>query len=96
MNPFAYTRLANTDDAVSGIAGKPHGKFVGGGTNLIDLMKMGVETPNELLDINRLPLTQIAELPDGIAKLILLLGEGEVHCCSLTWVHAGDQAPAHR
>jgi xanthine dehydrogenase YagS FAD-binding subunit len=65
MNPFAYTRVANADDAVGGLAGKPHGKFVGGGTNLIDLMKMGVETPNELLDINRLPLTQIEELPDG-------------------------------
>ena len=35
---------------------QPHAKFLGGGTNLIDLMKMGVETPAQLVDINRLPL----------------------------------------
>src|SRR5205807_7021115 len=65
VNPFNYARANTTDDAVSGIAARPHGKFLGGGTNLIDLMKMGVETPNELIDINRLPLAQIEELPGG-------------------------------
>src|SRR5438477_4684899 len=64
MNPFSYSRVADPGEAVNTLAGKPQGKFLGGGTNLIDLMKMGVETPNELVDINRLPLTQIEELPD--------------------------------
>ena len=50
---------------MSAIAAKPHAKFLGGGTNLIDLMKMGVETPAQLIDINRLPLAQVEELPDG-------------------------------
>lgn len=65
MNPLNYTRIASADDAISNIASKPHGKFLGGGTNLVDLMKMGVETPNELIDINRLPFAQIEELPGG-------------------------------
>ena len=63
MNPFNYSRVANSAEAVSGIAAKPHAKFLGGGTNLIDLMKMGVETPETLIDVNHLPLGQIQELP---------------------------------
>ena len=63
MNPFAYSRAVDPDEAVTGIAAKPHGKFLGGGTNLIDLMKMGVEAPDALIDINRLPLAKIEELP---------------------------------
>ncbi len=65
MNPFAYTRAASADDAVNGIAAKPRAKFLGGGTNLVDLMKMGVEAPETLIDINRLPLAQIEQLPNG-------------------------------
>ena len=64
MKPFSYSRAGDPNEAVDGIATKPHAKFLGGGTNLIDLMKMGVETPDTLIDINRLPLTKIEELPD--------------------------------
>ena len=69
MNPFTYSRATDANQAVSTIAAKPQGKFLGGGTNLIDLMKMGVEAPNELVDINRLPLAQIEELPDGRVRI---------------------------
>jgi xanthine dehydrogenase YagS FAD-binding subunit len=65
MNPFTYTKARDASQAVSGIAAKPQTKFLGGGTNLIDLMKMGVETPAQLIDITRLPLAQVEELPDG-------------------------------
>src|SRR6184192_1414055 len=65
MNSFTYSRVADPSEAVNGIAAQAHGKFIGGGTNLLDLMKMGVETPNALIDINRLPLTKIEELPEG-------------------------------
>ncbi len=65
MNPFTYGRATDVDQAVSSIAGQPEAKFLGGGTNLIDLMKMGVETPVRLIDINRVPLTQIEELPNN-------------------------------
>src|SRR6266403_3969840 len=62
MNPFAYSRASDAAQAVNAVAGKPQSKFLGGGTNLIDLMKMGVETPAQLIDINRLPLAQIEDL----------------------------------
>ena len=65
MNPFTYSRATDAQQAVSGIASQSAAKFLGGGTNLIDLMKMGVETPNALIDINRLPLAQVEELPGG-------------------------------
>ena len=55
MNPFTYSRAATVDDAIAGIA-QPEAKPLGGGTNLIDLMKMGVEKPDHLVDITRLPL----------------------------------------
>src|SRR3954464_8982064 len=65
MNPFIYSRAIDAAAAVNAIAAKPRTKFLGGGTNLIDLMKMGVETPAQLVDINRLPMAQIEELPEG-------------------------------
>jgi xanthine dehydrogenase YagS FAD-binding subunit len=65
MNPFSYTRAADPQQAITAVSAKPQAKFLGGGTNLIDLMKMGVETPQQLVDINRLPLAQVEELPDG-------------------------------
>jgi xanthine dehydrogenase YagS FAD-binding subunit len=65
MRPFTYSRAADPQQAISGIATHPQAKFLGGGTNLIDLMKMGVETPDQLVDINRLPLAQVEELPNN-------------------------------
>jgi xanthine dehydrogenase YagS FAD-binding subunit len=69
MQPFKYQREENSTAAVAAIARLDHGKFLAGGTNLIDLMKNGVERPAALVDINRLPLTKIEELPDGGLRL---------------------------
>ena len=66
MSPFTYTRADDPNAAVSGIAANAKARFLGGGTNLIDLMKMGVEAPTQLIDINRLPLTQIEDLNGGV------------------------------
>lgn len=66
MRPFTYTRAATVDDAVKAIAAYSDTRFIGGGTNLLDLMKMGVERPGHLVDINRLPLTEITEHEGGI------------------------------
>src|SRR5438309_26166 len=65
MNPFIYTRAADPQQATQATATNASAKFLAGGTNLIDLMKMGVERPTQLVDLNRLPLTQIEELPNG-------------------------------
>ncbi|HSS16581.1 MAG TPA: xanthine dehydrogenase family protein subunit M [Candidatus Dormibacteraeota bacterium] len=78
MNPFTYLRAADADQAVTAIFSKPQGKFLGGGTNLIDLMKMGVETPNGLVDINRLPFGQIEELPDKGLRIGALARNSDV------------------
>ena len=43
MNPFTYSRATDANQAVAAVSRKPQTKFLGGGTNLIDLMKMGVE-----------------------------------------------------
>jgi xanthine dehydrogenase YagS FAD-binding subunit len=64
MHSVHYERAANIDDAVR-LAQQPGVKFIGGGTNLLDLIKGGVEQPLRLVDVNRLGLADIAELPDG-------------------------------
>ena len=65
MYPFTYSRATDPNAAVNALADSPKTKLLGGGTNLVDLMKMGVETPNRLVDITRLDLAKIELLPDG-------------------------------
>lgn len=78
MNPFTYSRAADSAQAVQELSSQPHAKFLGGGTNLVDLMKMGVETPEKLVDINRLPLADVSELPDGGLRLGALTRNSDV------------------
>lgn len=66
MRPFTYTRPQTVDDAIHAYGDGPDVRFIGGGTNLLDLMKMGVERPAHLVDVNRLPLTTIEEHGGGI------------------------------
>ena len=65
MINFHYARANDVRDAVRQIAGDPNAKFVAGGTNLIDLMKMDVERPTKVIDITRLPLKQVENTPAG-------------------------------
>ncbi|MEU9117480.1 xanthine dehydrogenase family protein subunit M [Streptomyces sp. NPDC048483] len=65
MKPFGYVRAGSVAEAVRVAGERPGAKFLGGGTNLVDLMKLGVETPRLLIDVSRLPLDRIEELPDG-------------------------------
>src|SRR3982075_3000952 len=64
MKAFSYQRADSAAHAAAA-AMKPGAKIIAGGTNLLDLMKLQVETPSELVDINRLPLDKIEETPDG-------------------------------
>jgi xanthine dehydrogenase YagS FAD-binding subunit len=63
MIGFHYVRASDIADAVRQKAGAPGAKFVAGGTNLIDLMKMDVEQPTRVIDITRLPLKQVERTP---------------------------------
>ena len=65
MNPFSYQRVTSEDAARQAIAANKGAKFLGGGTNLIDLMKYEVEHPTALIDINHVALTEVTALPDG-------------------------------
>jgi xanthine dehydrogenase YagS FAD-binding subunit len=66
LRPFAYERAEAPAGAVAALHERgPSAKYLGGGTNLVDLMKLGVETPDALIDVSRLPLREIEELPDG-------------------------------
>lgn len=65
MNPFEYQRTDQPQKAVDALSRTKQSKFLGGGTNLIDLMKLGVEQPTHLIDINRLPLADISQSPNG-------------------------------
>jgi xanthine dehydrogenase YagS FAD-binding subunit len=64
MKPFAYERADDVAGAVAS-ASAPGAMFLAGGTNLVDLMKLGVAQPTRLIDISRLPLAEVEELPDG-------------------------------
>lgn len=66
MREFTYERVSSPAEAVAALSRAPDAKFVGGGTNLVDLMKMGVEHPARLVDITRVPLTTIAEYNGGV------------------------------
>jgi xanthine dehydrogenase YagS FAD-binding subunit len=65
MISFEYSRSSNVADAVRQMGASPAAKFVAGGTNLVDLMKMDVERPAKLIDISRLPLDEVEETAGG-------------------------------
>ncbi|MEO5591215.1 MAG: xanthine dehydrogenase family protein subunit M [Chitinophagaceae bacterium] len=66
MNQFQYVRATETSGAVKSLAKDPAAHFLAGGTNLIDLMKMGIVVPERLVDINQLPLKKIENIPGGL------------------------------
>ncbi|MBQ0826329.1 FAD binding domain-containing protein [Streptomyces tagetis] len=69
MKPFAYVRAGSVEEATDAYAAHPGARYLGGGTNLVDLMKLGVETPAALVDVGRLPLESVEELPDGALRV---------------------------
>jgi xanthine dehydrogenase YagS FAD-binding subunit len=65
MRPFTYERAADPQAAVKAAAEIPGARFIAGGTNLLDLMKLEIERPSHLIDVGRLPLAEIAGTADG-------------------------------
>jgi xanthine dehydrogenase YagS FAD-binding subunit len=67
MLPFTYERAATPQAAVAAFGHSTNPRYIAGGTNLVDLMKLQVEAPAHLIDISRLPLTAVADTPgDGL------------------------------
>ncbi|WP_406345571.1 FAD binding domain-containing protein [Streptomyces sp. NBC_00648] len=65
MREFGYRRAVDVPGAVALLGADPEARFLGGGTNLVDLMKSGVERPALLVDVTELPLDRIEETEDG-------------------------------
>ncbi|MDG9710681.1 FAD binding domain-containing protein [Streptomyces sp. DH10] len=69
MKEFAYVRAGSVEEATAAYASHAGARYLGGGTNLVDLMKLGVERPAALVDVTRLPLDAVEELPDGALRI---------------------------
>ncbi|MEU0029660.1 xanthine dehydrogenase family protein subunit M [Streptomyces sp. NPDC006335] len=65
MREFAYDRALDVSGALALLDADPDARFLGGGTNLVDLMKTGVERPTRLVDVRELPLDGIEVTPDS-------------------------------
>ncbi len=66
MIQFSYARPSTQKAAIDALSKNAAAKFIAGGTNLIDLMKKGVENPEKLIDINNLPLKEIKKQPGSL------------------------------
>ena len=65
MKAFTYERVNSIEAATRAAAANPDAKYIAGGTNTIDLMKLEIETPTHLIDVNGLGLDKIAPTPEG-------------------------------
>ncbi|MDV2985157.1 UNVERIFIED_CONTAM: xanthine dehydrogenase family protein subunit M [Methylobacteriaceae bacterium AG10] len=65
MKSFTYERPSSPAEAAAAVARTPNAKFIAGGTNLLDLMKLQIETPAHLVDVNGLKLDAVEPTPEG-------------------------------
>lgn len=68
MHSISYERARDVAHAIE-LGRQPGSKFIGGGTNLLDLYKSGVERPTRLVDVSRIALNTIEQLPDGGVRI---------------------------
>jgi len=78
MKAFTYERPATVQDAAKLAAERPNAKFIAGGTNLLDLMKLQIETPATLIDVNRLPLDKVEATQDGGLRIGALVRNSDL------------------
>ena len=78
MRAFTFERPDSVAAAAKAVAATPGAKFIAGGTNLLDLMKLEVEKPTHLVDVNRLPLASIAETADGGLRIGALVRNSDL------------------
>ncbi len=78
MKAFTYERPATVQDAAKIVTERPNARFIAGGTNLLDLMKLQIETPATLVDVNRLPLSQVEDTTDGGLRIGALVRNSDL------------------
>jgi xanthine dehydrogenase YagS FAD-binding subunit len=69
MQPLSYTRASDLESAITLVADDPGSTFLAGGTTKVDLLRLGVEHTDRVVDINDLPLTAVDELGDGTIRI---------------------------
>ncbi|MGW0424797.1 FAD binding domain-containing protein [Streptomyces sp. NPDC003015] len=79
MHPFSYTRVSDTREALN--AGRAGGRYIAGGTTLVDLMRETVETPDSLVDISGLPLREVTATERGGLRIgaLVTMSEAAAH-----------------
>jgi xanthine dehydrogenase YagS FAD-binding subunit len=78
MINFQYSRAVDVGDAVRQMTRSPAAKFIAGGTNLVDLMKMNVERPAKLIDVSNLPLDKVEETASGGLRIGALVRNSDL------------------
>ncbi|HSX69352.1 MAG TPA: FAD binding domain-containing protein, partial [Pseudomonas sp.] len=78
MKPFSYERARTPGEAAAAAARTPGAKFIAGGTNLLDLMKLEIETPLHLIDVNGLGLDRIEPTDDGGVRIGALVSNTDL------------------
>ncbi|GAB3377761.1 FAD binding domain-containing protein [Massilia agri] len=78
MKAFTYERAKTPQEAAATAARIPNSRFVAGGTNLLDLMKLQIETPSHLIDVNDLVLDRIEPLPNGGLRIGALVRNSDL------------------
>jgi xanthine dehydrogenase YagS FAD-binding subunit len=78
MKPFTYERATSPEDAARAVSAKPGAKFIAGGTNLLDLMKLQIEVPTHLVDVNGLGFDRIEPTDQGGLRIGALVRNADL------------------
>lgn len=88
MRAFSYIRAQEPSDAVACF--RPGTAYLGGGTNLVDLMRLGVAAPDPLVDVSRLPYDQVEPTPDGGLRIGAAVRNSDLAAHPLVRAHRAD------
>lgn len=78
MRAFTYERAGSVEGAIRAVAGDPQARFIAGGTNLLDLMKLQIDTPGHLVDVQDLDLHRIEQQQDGGLRIGALVSNTDL------------------
>ncbi|MBB5764782.1 xanthine dehydrogenase family protein subunit M [Methylorubrum rhodesianum] len=89
MKSFTYERPNTPAEAAAAVARTPNAKFIAGGTNLLDLMKLQIETPTHLVDVNGLNLDKVEATPEGGLRIGALVRNTDLAADPRVWKDYG-------
>lgn len=78
MQPFTFSKTKDTSEAIKVFTANSNSKYIAGGTNIVDLMKMNIERPEQLIDITGLDLKEIKVLPNGGLRIGALVRNSDL------------------